>query len=144
MIDMNRTYDFATIGFRPYPETGEFVTIGVIAVNTMGGEMGYRLIDKNRSERIKHMFPNFSPELYETIWDKLDGKLLHAKYATMAENENVPIPISQGWFNALTTSRDGMFSYPVKGRWIAPSLKDVLGELNDRYLDQSSMPKLAL
>ncbi len=28
-----RTYDFATIGFRPFPETQEFVTIGVVAMD---------------------------------------------------------------------------------------------------------------
>jgi hypothetical protein len=28
---MPRTYDFATIGFRPFTETQEFVTMGVVA-----------------------------------------------------------------------------------------------------------------
>lgn len=32
VILMNRTFDFATIGFRPFPETQEFVTIGAVTL----------------------------------------------------------------------------------------------------------------
>lgn len=38
---MKRTYDFATIGFRPFPETQEFVTMGVVALDTAARQFDF-------------------------------------------------------------------------------------------------------
>jgi hypothetical protein len=45
----------------------------------------------------------------------------------------------QGLFNALTTPRDGLFSYPVKGRRLAKDMTEVLEDLKARYIDQNTL-----
>jgi hypothetical protein len=42
---MLRTYDFATIGFRPFTETAEFVTIGVVALDVVVRHFDF--VDRN-------------------------------------------------------------------------------------------------
>ena len=54
---MKRTYDFATIGFRPFAETGEFVTIGVVALDVAARHFGFVLQDARKTGRVLDMFP---------------------------------------------------------------------------------------
>ncbi len=47
---MTRTYDFATIGFRPYTETEEFVTIGVVALDSAARHCGKSPLTRSAAE----------------------------------------------------------------------------------------------
>lgn len=54
---MERTYDFATIGFRLFPETQEFVTMGLVALDTAARQFDFVLQDVRRTARVRAMFP---------------------------------------------------------------------------------------
>jgi hypothetical protein len=49
---MTRTYDFSTIGFRPYTETEELVTIGVVALDTAARHFGRSLSSVHPTNRL--------------------------------------------------------------------------------------------
>lgn len=61
---MKRTYDFATIGFRPFPETQEFVTMGVVALDTAARQFDFVLQDARKTGRVLAMFPKAGKALY--------------------------------------------------------------------------------
>lgn len=46
-----RTFDFATIGFRPFPETQEFVTIGGVAMDTAARHFDFVLQDARTAQQ---------------------------------------------------------------------------------------------
>jgi hypothetical protein len=54
---MPHTYDFATIGLRPFPETQEFVTMGVVALHTAARQFDFVLQDARETGSVLAMFP---------------------------------------------------------------------------------------
>jgi hypothetical protein len=72
---MRRTYDFATIGFRPFPETQEFVTIGVVALDIAARQFDFVLQDARKTGRVLAMFPKAGKSLYREARAKLETEL---------------------------------------------------------------------
>jgi hypothetical protein len=64
---MRRTYDFATIGFRPFPETQEFVTMGVVALDVAARHFDFVLQKALRTGRVLGMFPAIEKTLFPPI-----------------------------------------------------------------------------
>ncbi len=141
---MKRTYDFATIGFRPYTETEEFVTMGVVAIDTAARHFGFVLLDRRKTGRIQHMFPAVPRSLYMEARRKLEAELGGIERAVNGLGGGVTVPLFQpfrenenGLFAAITNPREGVFCYPVKGRRMADNLDGVLQALRTRFIDQN-------
>ena len=54
---MNLILNYAAIGFRPYPELGEFVNVGIVAVEAKSRYLSYKLIAPQRTKRVRVCFP---------------------------------------------------------------------------------------
>ena len=140
---MKRTYDFATIGFRPIPETQEFVTIGVVALDAMARQFGFVLLEPQKTARILAMFPKVEKSLFREARAKLEEELTSIRNAVNGLHPVVDVPLlvdfrdkQDGLFAAITSPREGMFCFPVKGRRMATGMEDVLKVLNTRFIEQ--------
>jgi Protein of unknown function (DUF3037) len=140
---MHRTYDFATIGFRPFPETQEFVTMGVVAIDTATRQFDFVLQDARKTGRILAMFPKAGKPLYKEARAKLEVEMLSIRNAVNGQGPggNVPLfPVFRetegGLFAAITSPREGVFCFPVKGRRLAADMPTVLEALKVRFIDQ--------
>jgi hypothetical protein len=141
---MKRTYDFATIGFRPFPETQEFVTMGVVALDTAARQFDFVLQDARKTGRVLAMFPNAGKALYREARVKLEVELASIRNAVNGQGADVPLfPVfrdkGDGLFAAITSPREGVFCFPVKGRRMAAAMDDVLAALKIRFIDQDGL-----
>lgn len=143
---MPRTYDFATIGFRPFPETQEFVTMGVVALDAAARQFDYVLQDARKTGRVLAMFPKAGKALYREARAKLETELTSIRNAVNGQGPggNVPLfPVfrekEDGLFAAITSPREGVFCFPVKGRRMAADMPTVLEALKARFIDQGGL-----
>ncbi len=143
---MKRTYDFATIGFRPFPETQEFVTMGVVALDTAARQFDFVLQDARKTGRVLAMFPKAGKTLYREARAKLEAELTSIRNAVNGQvpGGNVPLfPVfrdkEDGLFAAITSPREGVFCFPVKGRRMAADMPAVLEALKLRFIDQDGL-----
>lgn len=141
-----RTYDFATIGFRPFPETQEFVTMGVVALDTAARQFDFVLQDARKTGRVRAMFPKAGKTLYREARAKLEAELTSIRNAVNGQGPggNVPLfPVfrekEDGLFAAITSPREGVFCFPVKGRRMAADMTAVLEALKLRFIDQDGL-----
>ncbi len=138
---MKRTYDFATIGFRPYAETEEFVTIGVVALDVAARHFDFILQKAQKTGRVLGMFPAIEKTLYREARNKLEAEFDGIRQAVNGLGVEVPLfpPFREkenGLFAAITSPREGVFCFPVKGRRMAEDMKTVLEKLKARFIDQ--------
>lgn len=143
---MKRTFDFATIGFRPFAETQEFVTIAVIALDTAARQFGFLLQNKRKTKRILAMFPKVGRNLYIDALNALEKELTSIRNAVNTQGAGANVPLfpmfrdkEDGLFAAITSPREGLFCYPVKGRRMAVNMDDLLGALKARFIDQDGL-----
>lgn len=143
---MKRIFDFATIGFRPFPETQEFVTIGVVALDTAARQFGYVIQDARKTGRVQSMFPKAGKELYREARRSLEKEMANIRNAVNGQGEGGNVPLfpafrekEDGLFAAITSPREGLFCHPVKGRRMAEDMDDVLAALKARFIDQEGL-----
>jgi hypothetical protein len=55
--------NYSVVRFRPYPETGEFVNIGVVVNSPQTGFFDFR-IERRKFRRIANFFPELRAEVY--------------------------------------------------------------------------------
>jgi hypothetical protein len=142
---MKRTYDFATIGFRPYTETEEFVTIGVVAMDTAARHFGFALLDARRTGRVHAMFPQIKA-LYKEARQRLEAEMEAIQRSVNGKGHGADVPLfpafregETGLFAAITHPREGVLCYPVKGRRMANGMPEVLEALRARFIDQNQL-----
>ena len=143
---MKRIYDFATIGFRPYAETEEFVTIGVVALDVAARQFDFILQKAGKTGRVLGMFPTVEKGLYREARNKLEADLEGIRQAVNGLGVGVDVPIfpsfrdkENGLFAAITSPREGVFCFPVKGRRMAADMATVLKALKTRFIDQDGL-----
>lgn len=143
---MPHTYDFATIGFRPFAETEEFVTIGVVALDVASRHFDFVLQKAQRTGRVLGMFPAIQKTLYREARNKLEAELEGIRQAVNGLGVGVEVPKfppfrekENGLFAAITSPREGVFCFPVKGRRMAADMKAVLEALKARFIDQEGL-----
>jgi hypothetical protein len=130
--------DYSVLRFCPYPETDEFVNVGlVLACPALGYFDGLRA-DLRRRGRVNHFFPELNPEVYKAVvptWDDLitqqrhlptDGQIL----ADFDQHQR------RNLFLALTRPRESILYYS-QARVIlsddpAATLKDLFAAYVDR------------
>jgi len=143
---MKRTYDFATVGFRPHTETEEFVTIGAVALDVQARHFGFTLLDARKTGRIHPMFPA-AKDLYKEARKRLEAELTAIQKAVNGDGTGAEVPLfptlredKGGLFAAITNPREGVICYPVKGRRMAESMDDVLNALRQRFIERHLLP----
>ena len=47
---MNLILNYAAIGFRPYPELGEYVNVGVVAIEAKSRYLAFKLVSPLRTK----------------------------------------------------------------------------------------------
>ncbi len=143
---MKRIYDFATIGFRPFPETQEFVTMGVVALDTAARQFDFVLQDARKTGRVLAMFPKAGKTLYREARAKLEVEMVSIRNAVNGQGPGVNVPLfpvscekENGLFAAITSPREGVFCFSVKGRRMAADMPTLMKALKARFIDQDGL-----
>jgi hypothetical protein len=147
---MTPVWQHATIIFQPYPDVGEFVNVGVLALAAPGRTFAFRLLPASMTARIRGFFPELDPDIYKEGRARLAGELNRIESAVNALPLNAPdgtqppdarqdlLEFEDGshesLFRALTAPRDGLFRFHPKGAILAQDAESALHRLFERYV----------
>lgn len=146
---MNLVLNYAAIGFRPYPELGEFVNVGIVAVEAGSRFLGYRLSSPQRTKRISACFPQLDLALYRTGLRRLEQELAALAIETNLWTDDVRqvghnhpaqadfLVGSEGddLFARLTAPQDSPFFYAARGTRLCGDMEAAIAALFERYVE---------
>ena len=145
---MNLILNYAAIGFRPYPELGEFVNVGIVAVEARSRFFGYRLISPQRTKRIAVCFPQLDLALYKTGLKRLESELaalaIETNHWTDDARQVARHHPAQGdflvenegdFFARLTAPQGSAFFYAARGTRLSEDMESTIDTLYDRYVE---------
>ncbi|NLT72100.1 MAG: DUF3037 domain-containing protein [Verrucomicrobiaceae bacterium] len=146
---MHLILHYAAIGFRPYPELGEFVNVGIVAVEAKSRYLRYQLIAPQRTRRIRVCFPELDLSLYRSGLRRLESELAALSIETnlwsddarqVAKNHPAQIDLFVGTdeghlFERLTAPQGSPFFYASRGTRLCEDMDQALAALYDRYVD---------
>ena len=147
--ERNLVVNFAAIGFRPYHELGEFVNVGLVAVEAKSRFLSYKLISPQRTKRITACFPELDLAIFKNGIRRLESELsalsietnLWADDARQA-GKNHPAQsdlfISEGdidLFRQLTGPHGSPFFYASRGTRLTHDVVECVEELYRRYVE---------
>lgn len=141
--------NYAAIGFRPYREMGEFVNVGLVAVEAKSRFLSYRLISPQRTKRISACFPELDLAIYREGLRRLDNELSALAIETNSFSDDNhqagqshpaqgDLFIQEGdidLFRRLTSSQASPFFYAVRGTRLASDAEICLDELYRRHVE---------
>jgi len=145
---MNLILNYAAIGFRPYPELGEFVNVGIVAVEAKSRYLGYQLISPQRTKRIAVCFPQLDLALYKAGLKRLESELSTLAIETnhwtedarqVAKNHPAQsdfLVAEEGdLFARLTVPQGSPFFYAARGTRLCGDMEATIAALYDRYVE---------
>lgn len=141
-------WHYATIAFQPYPDVGEFVNIGALALAVPARVLAYRLLPAQTTGRIHGFFPELDLAIYKEGRKRLEGELQRLEMAVNSAkgddklitpgHAQSALALDSGdastLFKALTAPRDGLFRFHDKGTRLAEDASSLLDSLFDRYV----------
>ena len=153
---MELVLHYAIIGFRPFEEIGEFINVGVLAVETRSRYLGYRLLPAQRTKRVRSCFPEIDIAIYRTglrrlenelstlsietnLWtdDSGSGKSHPAQIDMFLEGDDVEL------FQHLSRPRSSPFFHPIKGTRLTNDMDLAVDELFARYVEHQNLTPIA-
>lgn len=145
---MNLIVNYAAVGFRPYPELGEFINVGIVAVEARSRYLGYKLISPQRTRRVAVCFPQLDLALYKAGLKRLESELSALAIETnhwtddarqVAKNHPAQsdfLVAEEGdFFARLTAPQGSPFFYAARGTRLCDDLDATIASLYDRYVE---------
>lgn len=147
--DMNLVVNYAAIGFRPYPDLGEFVNVGLVAVEAKSRFLSYKLISPQRTKRISACFPEIDLAIFKNGIRRIDSELSalaietnlwadDAKQAGKNHPAQSDLFVEEGdidLFRQLTATQTSPFFYGARGTRLTDDIDDCLQQLYQRYVE---------
>ncbi|KTC60157.1 MULTISPECIES: DUF3037 domain-containing protein [Pseudomonas syringae group] len=128
--------NYSILRFLPYPETGEFVNIGVVVLAS-NGEFHYQL-DRTR-QRVTRFFKTLDHKIYLRARDEVRAELTRLEsFFTERKGEIGP---SISAFKHLIHPRETMMRFSDPGSIGTNDIKKTLAELYEHYVNHSFATK---
>lgn len=150
---MELVLHYAIVGFRPFEEVGEFINVGVLAVECRSRYLAYRLLPSQRTKRVRACFPEIDIAIYRTGLKRLENELSAISLETNRWSDDtnrtgssppaqVDMFLSEGspeLFNHLSKSRTSSFFYPIKGTRLTDDVDEAINDLFARYVEHQNL-----
>lgn len=133
--------NYAIIRFRPYPESGEFVNVGVVASCPQTGELAFK-VEKKKFARVTHFFPELDRKIYkvglQTLVEELERLQTKWGKQAMLHRPTTPEEIKQevARFRDLVRPRETLFRFSDIRTLLCPDLAKGVQDLFDRYVER--------
>ena len=146
---MNLVINYAAIGFRPYEEIGEFINVGILAVEGKSRFLSYRLLSPQRTKRIRSAFPEIDMGIYRDGIRRIEGELAALSIeinrwnddtGKRVENNAAQLDLFQSGnsndlFKQLTAPRTSPFFFGEKGTRLTNDVEAEVQSLFKRYVE---------
>ncbi len=146
---MNLVINYAVIGFRPYEEIGEFINVGVLAVEGKSRFLSYKLLSPQRTKRIRSAFSEIDMGIYRDGIRRIEGELATLAIETnrwsddsgkVGKNNAAQLDLfhedgNNDLFRHLTAQRSSPFFFAEKGTRLTGDVDTEVEELFKRYVE---------
>lgn len=146
---MNLILNYAAIGFRPYPELGEYVNVGVVAIEAKSRYLAFKLVSPLRTKRIRVCFPELDLTLYRSGLRRIETELSTLSIETnlwtddaRQVSKNHPsqsdLFVGEGevdFFRKLTAPQGSPFFYASSGTRLTDDMDSAVESLFARFVE---------
>lgn len=129
---MNHVCNYSILRFLPYPETGEFVNIGVVLLGN-NGEFRYKVAA--RRQRVTRFFPTLDYKVYLRARNEVEQEF--ARLVGFFANHRGQMNIAATAFRHLISPRETMMRFSAPGTITTDSIGDELETLFGRYVNHA-------
>lgn len=148
---MELVLNYAVISFRPYEEVGEFINVGVLAVECQSRFLTYRMLPVQRTRRVRSCFPEIDLSMYRSGLRRLERELAALSQETNQWSDDsgtksshpaqTDLFLKEGstdLFQYLSRPRGSLFFYPIKGARLTDDMDRAVDELFAKYVDHQN------
>ncbi len=129
---MNYFCNYSILRFLPYPETGEFVNIGVVLIAS-NGEFRYKI--ESKRQRVTQFFNKLDPQIYIRARKEVEQELARLSGFFSVHRDNQPIQLTT--FKSLIQARETMMRFSVPGTIAVNRIDEAVDSLFDHYVNLS-------
>lgn len=130
---MNYICNYSIIKFLPYPETGEFVNIGIVLFAN-NGEFRFRIA--NEHTRIIHFFENLDSRIFIRARDEIEDELDRIAHSFVRRRDD--LTLIKNAFMHIIHQRETMVRFSEPGSMTTHNIDDAVELLFERYVNHSA------
>lgn len=119
---------YAVVRFQPYPETGEFANIGIIAIDPIKGLFAYKLAERH-SKRVTDFFHNLNRNFYLNTVKQIKFEL-DARFQAVTEFKADAREV----FDDLIKPKSNLFQFEQSGALKALDFYKAVDDLYDHFV----------
>lgn len=119
---------YAVVRFQPYPEIGEFVNIGVIALDPKKGVFRFKLAERH-SKRVTDFFHNLDRRFYLNAVSQIKLELEARTKATLYDPGK-----ASDVFSELTKPKSNLFQFEQVGALKAVNIESAVDQLYSDFI----------
>jgi len=127
---------YAIVRFVPFPETEEFVNIGIILACPSLGYFGFRLQQKKRHGRVTNFFPDIGTKSYKEAIEMFSRELSRVQYIAHSDLKGSPNEIRK-LFDALVHPREALIKFSSPRARMAEDPAQILDKLFGYYVERN-------
>lgn len=127
---------YAVIRFVPFPETEEFVNIGIILACPNSGYFNFKLQTKKRHGRVSSFFPDVEKGAYREAIEMFSRELSRIQLIMHSQHFDSPSEV-RNLFDSLVHPREAMIQFAAPRVRMAKNPDEVLEKLFSYYVERS-------
>lgn len=135
---MKLACNFAVIQFLPYPETGEFVNVGIVLACAPAGYLDFRIVQ--RRMRVTKFFPELDAQIYSVGLRCLKEELLFHRSVENETHRNLIFPEFRAAFlekfRNVVRPRESLFRFSEIKTTLANDPKSALQKAMEHYVER--------
>lgn len=128
--------NYSILRFLPYPETGEFVNIGIVLIANNGD---FRFKIEKKRQRVTNFFPSLDAKIFLRARKEIDVELARLSGFLTVNREDVSLLLST--FKHLIHPRETMMRFSDPGTMATDNADQALATLFDHYVNHSFATK---
>lgn len=133
---MNLICNYSIMRFLPYPETGEFVNIGVVLIANNGD---FRFKMEKKRQRVTNFFPSLESKIYLRARHEMEAEL--ARLSVFFTTYRSDLPALLGTFKHLIHPRETMMRFSDPGTIATENANQAISDLFEHYVNHSFATK---
>lgn len=129
---MNYFCNYSILRFLPYPETGEFVNIGVVLLAS-NGEFRYKI--ETKRQRITQFFSKLDSQIYIRARKEVEQELARLSGFFSVNKDNQSLQLAT--FKNLIQARETMMRFSTPGTVAVDRVDEAVDSIFDHYVNLS-------
>lgn len=125
---------YAVVRFVPFPETEEFVNIGVVVACPASGYFGFQLQQKRRSARVTNFFTDVAKSVYQEAIELVTLELSRIQYVVQSKSGS-PEEVRR-IFENLVHPREALIRFSAARARMAADPADIVPRLFQYYVER--------